>query len=90
LSFQFIPCKTAWQGNYFATLFPCKIFQEIYFVPHEKKTYLLSPTFAALIHVLKVVFFIWDFKINFQEKNMEWQRENMAPSGIMKSFDPLK
>jgi hypothetical protein len=32
------------------------------------------------------------FKINFQEKikSMEWQRENMATSSIMKSFDPLK
>jgi hypothetical protein len=31
-SFQFIPWKTALQGNYFATLLPSKIFQEIYFV----------------------------------------------------------
>jgi hypothetical protein len=30
------------------------------------------------------------FKINFKEKNMEWQRENMATSGIMKSLDPIK
>jgi hypothetical protein len=37
-------------------------------------------------------FFIWGFKINFQDenKNMEWQRENMATSSIMKSFDPIK
>jgi hypothetical protein len=40
---------------------------------------------------LKSSFFIWGFKINFQEKKiMEWQRENMATSGIMKSFDPIK
>jgi hypothetical protein len=24
------------------------------------------------------------------EKNMRWQRKNMAISGIMKSFDPMK
>jgi hypothetical protein len=25
-----------------------------------------------------------------KDKNMEWQRENMATSSIMKSFDPIK
>jgi hypothetical protein len=25
-----------------------------------------------------------------KNKNMEWQRENMATSGIIKSFDPIK
>jgi hypothetical protein len=39
---------------------------------------------------LKSSFFIWGFKTNLQEKNMEWQRENLATLGIMKSFDPIK
>jgi hypothetical protein len=67
-------------------------FLEIYFeAPHEK-TYMLSPSFAALIRVLKNSFFHMGFQKKFpgKNKNKEWQRENMATSGIMKSFDPIK
>jgi hypothetical protein len=59
---------------------------------HEKPL-LLTNSFNAIIKGLKQYFFIWGIKINFQEKNlknMERHRENMARSGIMKSFDPIK
>jgi hypothetical protein len=51
-------------------------YQEIYFEAPREKTYLLSHSFAALIWVLKAVFFIGGLKIKFQEKNknMDWQR----------------
>jgi hypothetical protein len=67
--------------------FPGHLFEAL----HEQ-TCLLSPSFAALIHVSKVDFFISGSKINFQEKikNMEWQRENMTISSIVKTFDPMK
>jgi hypothetical protein len=45
---------------------------------------LLVKPFICWAHSgLKSRFFIWGFKINFQEKNnnIEWQRENMATSG---------
>jgi hypothetical protein len=44
-------------------------FLEIYFEAHHEKTYFLSPSLAVLIWVLKLgLFFIWGFKINFQEE----------------------
>jgi hypothetical protein len=38
------------------------------------------------------VFLFWaSNKISRKKnKNIEWQRENMATSGIIKSFDPIK
>jgi hypothetical protein len=45
----------------------------------------------VLIRILKVVFsFGGSNKFSGKNKNMEWQGENMATSGIMKSFDPIK
>jgi hypothetical protein len=44
-----------------------------------------SPLLVSFIRALKVIFFIWGFRINFQRKlNMEWRRENLATFGIMK------
>jgi hypothetical protein len=73
----------------FPTAPPCfYFFPENLFYSRSEKINLLSPSFAALIRFLKVVDFNWGFKTNFHEKNLEWQRENMATSSIIKSFEP--
>jgi hypothetical protein len=80
------------KGPYFPTAPPCFYFSLTFIL----KPLMKKPTFKSLIYFahsgLKSNFLIWGFKINFQEKNknMEWQMENMATSGILKSFDPIK
>jgi hypothetical protein len=66
-------------------------FVEIFLKPHIKKP-TVNPLIAALIRVLKVFFFYSEIQNKFpgKNKNMEWPRENLATSGIMKSFDPIK